>query len=606
MRRGKELPEGTRRRSAAGYAGWHGRRAANDMNDLATRKADAVPPGVWKRGKGKGRRIIKGRQTDPSALAEVRELLGARPRRRDLLIEFLHLVQDRYGHISAAHLRALAEELNIPQAEAYEVASFYAHFDLVREGDSPPPPLTIRVCDSLSCELAGAQQLMKELQSRLPPGKARVVRAPCMGRCDAAPAVEVGHNHIDRADTDAVAAAAAAGDTRPRIPDCQRFAAYRAGGGYRTLEALRSGQGRSADELQQEILDSGLRGMGGAGFPSGRKWSFVRAEDGPRHLAVNGDEGEPGTFKDRYFLEREPHMFLEGMLIAAWAVEAETCFVYIRDEYPAALSILADEIAELERAGIAAEGRIDLRRGAGAYICGEESAMIESIEGKRGLPRHRPPYVAQVGVFNRPTLVHNVETLYWVARIAREGADVFGGRGANGRKGMRSYSVSGRVKRPGVVIAPAGLTIRELIDDHCGGMLDGHEFKAYQPGGPSSGLLPASMDDIPLDFGTLQPHGSFIGSAAVVVLSDRDSARAAALNMLKFFEDESCGQCTPCRVGCEKAVKLMSEDAWDAELLEDLCQAMADASICGLGQAAPNPIRLTIKHFPDEISRADP
>ena len=363
---------------------------------------------------------------------------------------------------------------------------------------------------------------------------------------------------------------------------------------------------KTRDELQREMLDSGLRGMGGAGFPSGRKWKFVRDGRAPRYLAVNGDEGEPGTFKDRYFLEREPHMFLEGMLVAAWAVEAEKCFVYIRDEYPAALEILAREISELKRAGIAANGCIELRRGAGAYICGEESAMIESIEGKRGLPRHRPPYVAQVGVFNRPTLVHNVETLYWVGRIAREGGDVFGAFGVNGRRGMRSYSVSGRVKRPGVVIAPAGLTVRELIDDHCGGMLEGHEFKAYQPGGPSSGLLPAELGDIPLDFDTLQPHGTFIGSAAVVVLSDKDSVRAAALNMLRFFEDESCGQCTPCRVGCEKAVKLMSEDEWNTDLLEDLCQAMADASICGLGQAAPNPIRLAIKHFPREISKADP
>lgn len=563
-------------------------------------------PGIWKKGKGKGRKTTKGRQLRPDALKQLRTLLGDRPRRRDLLIEFLHLIQDEFGHISAAHMRALAEEMNIPQAEVYEVASFYAHFDLVGEGEAPPPPLTVRVCDSLSCELAGALELKSALEKALPPERIRVVRAPCMGRCDTAPVAELGHRHIDFATAGDIEAAAAKGDVHPLIPDYQSFYEYREGGGYAELEALRSGLSKTRDELQREVLDSGLRGMGGAGFPSGRKWTFVRDGKAPRYLAVNGDEGEPGTFKDRYFLEREPHMFLEGMLVAAWAVEAEKCFVYIRDEYPAALEILAREISELEQAGIIAKDGIELRRGAGAYICGEESAMIESIEGKRGLPRHRPPYVAQVGVFNRPTLVHNVETLYWVGRIAREGGDVFGAFGANGRKGMRSYSVSGRVKKPGVVVAPAGLTVRELIDDHCGGMLDGHEFKAYQPGGPSSGLLPAELGDVPLDFDTLQSHGTFIGSAAVVVLSDKDSVRAAALNMLRFFEDESCGQCTPCRVGCEKAVKLMSEDEWNTDLLEDLCQAMADASICGLGQAAPNPIRLAIKHFPHEISKADP
>ena len=575
------------------------------MNEHS-KDTNVANPGIWKKGKGKGRRTTKGRQLRPDALRQVRTLLGERPRRRDLLIEFLHLIQDEFGHIGAAHMRALAEEMNIPQAEVFEVASFYAHFDLVGEGEAPPPPLTVRVCDSLSCELAGAHELKKALEKGLPAERIRVVRAPCMGRCDTAPVAELGHRHIDFATAGDIEAAAANGDVHPLIPEYQGFSEYREGGGYAELEALRSGLSKTRDELQREMLDSGLRGMGGAGFPSGRKWTFVRDGKAPRYLAVNGDEGEPGTFKDRYFLEREPHMFLEGMLVAAWAVEAEKCFVYIRDEYPAALEILAREISELERAGIAANGCIELRRGAGAYICGEESAMIESIEGKRGLPRHRPPYVAQIGVFNRPTLVHNVETLYWVGRIAREGGDVFGAFGVNGRRGMRSYSVSGRVKRPGVVIAPAGLTVRDLIDDHCGGMLDGHEFKAYQPGGPSSGLLPAELGDIPLDFDTLQPHGTFIGSAAVVVLSDKDSVRAAALNMLRFFEDESCGQCTPCRVGCEKAVKLMSEDEWNTDLLEDLCQAMADASICGLGQAAPNPIRLAIKHFPREISKADP
>ena len=554
--------------------------------------------GVWKSGKGKGRKTPKGRQLDDQAWEEVRALLGDSPRRRDLLIEYLHLVQDKYGCLSAAHLRALAEELRVGQAEVYEVATFYAHFDVVKEGETPPPALTIRVCDSLSCELAGAEQLQKALEDGLDASEVRVVRAPCMGRCDTAPVLELGHNHIDHATVEKVEAAIAAKDTHVHLPQYQDFAAYSAEGGYEKLAELR--KSGDAGAVQDSLLASGLRGLGGAGFPSGRKWSFVRAENGPRYLAVNGDEGEPGTFKDRYYLERTPHLFLEGMLIAAWAVEAETCFIYMRDEYPAVLEILRREIRALEDAGIVAPGYIDLRRGAGAYICGEESAMIESIEGKRGIPRHRPPFVAQVGVFNRPTLVHNVETLLWVARVLREGAEVLSGVEKNGRKGLRSYSVSGRVKKPGVHLLAAGSTISDVIEAS-GGMLDGHTFKAYQPGGPSSGLLPASMNDIPLDFDTLQPHGTFIGSAAVVVLSDQDSARDAALNMLRFFEDESCGQCTPCRVGCEKAVKLMQSEHWDQNLLEELCTAMGDASICGLGQAAPNPIRLTIKHFPDEI-----
>lgn len=554
---------------------------------------------VWKSGRGKGRPTPKGRQLDDTALAEVRALLGDRPRRRDLLIEHLHLIQDSYGHLSAAHLRALAEEMQLAQAEVYEVATFYAHFDVVKEGEQAPPPLTIRVCDSLSCELAGAQTLMAELKAGLDGAQVRVVRAPCMGRCDTAPTLEIGHNHIDHATAGKVESAIADDDTHPHIPDYEGLDAYRAGSGYEKLASLHAGS-QTPDEVQDTVLSSGLRGLGGAGFPSGRKWSFVRAEDGPRYLAVNGDEGEPGTFKDRYYLERTPHLFLEGMLIAAWAVEAQTCFIYMRDEYPAVLEILRREIAALEQAGIVAPGYIDLRRGAGAYICGEESAMIESIEGKRGLPRHRPPFVAQVGVFDRPTLVHNIETLHWVARVCREGPEILSGVEKNGRTGLRSYSVSGRVKSPGVLLLPAGSTILDIIEA-AGGMLDGHVFKAYQPGGPSSGLLPASLNDVPLDFDTLQPHDTFIGSAAVVVLSDQDSAKAAALNMLRFFEDESCGQCTPCRVGCEKAVKLMQADRWDQGLLEELCQAMADASICGLGQAAPNPIRLTMKHFPQEV-----
>ena len=555
--------------------------------------------GVWKKkGTGKSRRTPKGRQVDDTALSQVQALLGDSPRRRDLLIEFLHLIQDAYGHLSAAHVRALAEEMRVAQAEIYEVATFYAHFDLVGDGEAPPPALTIRVCDSLSCELAGAEQLRTALESGLDASQVRVLRAPCMGRCDTAPTLELGHNHIDHATLEKVEAAIAAKDTHPRIPEYETFESYREEGGYAQLTALRDGG--NWETVQEQVLASGLRGLGGAGFPSGKKWGFVRANDGPRYLAVNGDEGEPGTFKDRYYLERRPHLFLEGMLIAAWAVEAETCFIYLRDEYPAAREILTREIAALEAAGLVAPGYIDLRRGAGAYICGEESAMIESIEGKRGLPRHRPPFVAQVGIFNRPTLVHNIETLYWVARIVREGPEALSSVEHNGRKGLRSYSVSGSVKAPGVYELPAGSTILDIIAA-AGGMLDGHTFKAYQPGGPSSGLLPASLADVPLDFDTLQPLGTFIGSAAVVVLSDQDSARDAALNMLKFFEDESCGQCTPCRTGCEKAVKLMQAERWDQPLLEDLCQVMGDASICGLGQAAPNPIRLVMKHFGEEI-----
>ena len=554
--------------------------------------------GVWKSGKGKGRHTPKGRQLDDAAWTDVQALLGDRPRRRDLLIEFLHLIQDAYGCLSAAHLRALAEEMRLSQAEVYEVATFYAHFDVVKEGEVPPPALTIRVCDSLSCELAGAQQLKAALEDGLDAAEVRVMRAPCMGRCDTAPVLELGHHHIDHATVARVEAAIAAGQTRAHVPAYQDYAAYVADGGYKELAALRDRGDWEA--VQDKVLASGLRGLGGAGFPSGKKWGFVRGNAGLRYLAVNGDEGEPGTFKDRYYLERTPHLFLEGMLIAAWAVEAETCFIYMRDEYPAVLEILAIEIKALEDAGLVAEGYIDLRRGAGAYICGEESAMIESIEGKRGLPRHRPPFVAQVGVFGRPTLVQNVETLLWVARVCREGPEVLNTTEKNGRVGLRSYSVSGRVAEPGVYLLPAGSTITDVIEA-AGGMADGHIFKAYQPGGPSSGLLPASIDDVPLDFDTLQPLGTFIGSAAVVVLSDQDQARDAALNMLRFFEDESCGQCTPCRVGCEKAVKLMQADTWDQPLLDDLCTAMADASICGLGQAAPNPIKLVMQHFKDEI-----
>ena len=555
--------------------------------------------GIWKNGSGKGRKTPKGRQYDDNAVKEVEELLGNLELRSDLLIEHLHRVQDKFGHLSMRHLRALAELLKMSMAEVYEVATFYAHFDVVREDEKAPPALTIRVCDSLSCELAGSKELKAALEDGFDVNQVRVLRAPCMGRCDTAPTLEVGHNHIDYATVEKVQAAISSGDTNVKIPGHETLKTYMKKGGYSKLKSLeKSGNWQ---EVQETVLSAGLRGLGGAGFPSGKKWEFVRANSGPRYLAVNGDEGEPGTFKDRYYLERSPHLFLEGMLIAAWAVEAEKVFIYMRDEYPAVLKILRTEISALEKEKIVSPGYIDLRRGAGAYICGEESAMIESIEGKRGIPRHRPPFVAQVGIFNRPTLVHNVETLYWIARICREGPEILNSVEKNGRTGLRSYSVSGRVNNPGVHVLPAGSTITDIIEA-AGGMRKGHKFKAYQPGGPSSGILPASMDDIPLDFDTLQPHGSFIGSAAVVVLSDHDRARDAALNMLRFFEDESCGQCTPCRVGCEKAVKLMQAEVWDADLLNELGDTMVDASICGLGQAASNPIKLTIKHFPDEVS----
>ena len=554
--------------------------------------------GVWKSAKGKGRRTPKGRQFEDEALSEVKSLLANRPRQKDLLIEFLHLIQDKYGYLSAQHLCALAEELKLSMAEVYEVASFYAHFDIVKEDETPPPKLTIRVCDSLSCELAGAQRLREELQNGLDPNEVRVLRAPCMGRCDTAPTLEIGHNHIDFASPGKVKAAISAQHFHCSIPKYEGFQDYFSNGGYQTLLDLRL-EG-DWEDIQNKILDSGLRGLGGAGFPSGKKWGFVRMNEGSRFIAVNGDEGEPGTFKDRFYLERTPHLFLEGMLIAAWAIEAEKAYIYMRDEYPAVLEILRREINALEQAGIVEPNYIELRRGAGAYICGEESAMIESIEGKRGLPRHRPPFVAQVGLFGRPTLVHNVETLHWIARICREGPEILNSVEKNGRKGLRTYSVSGRVQNPGIFLLPAGSTIIDIIDA-AGGMKEGHIFKAYQPGGPSSGLLPAELNDVPMDFDTLQPYDTFIGSAAVVVLSDKDSARGAALNMLKFFEDESCGQCTPCRVGCEKAVKLMENEEWDTELLEEVCNTMVDASICGLGQAAPNAIKSTIKYFNDEI-----
>ncbi len=554
-------------------------------------------------GKGKGRHHPKGRQVDDQALSDVRDLLGDQPRDRDLLIEFLHLVQDRYGHLSAAHLAALAHEMRLAQTEVFEVATFYAHFDIVKEGEEAPPAVTVRVCDSLTCEMMGAKTLMETLGAKLDPKTIRVLRAPCMGRCDCAPVAEIGHRHVDHANPDKIQETIDAGDDAPIIPDYQSFERYVAQGGYDQLGACRDGK-LVVEQVMETLGEAGLRGLGGAGFPSNRKWQFVRAEAGPRFLAINGDEGEPGTFKDRHYLEREPHRFLEGALIAAWAIEAERTYIYMRDEYPAVLKILRDEIGKLEASGIVKPGDLILRRGAGAYICGEETAMLESIEGKRGLPRHRPPYAAQVGLFGRPTLIHNVETVLWIPTILAKGAAWFADQGQGNAKGLRSYSVSGRVKEPGVKLAPAGITAQALIDDYCGGMAAGHRFKGYLPGGASGGILPASMADIPLDFGpALDKHGCFVGSHAVIVLSDADPISNVAINLLKFFEDESCGQCTPCRVGCEKAIKLMSENNWDQPLLQELAKAMSDASICGLGQAAPNPLRSVMTFFVDEIDK---
>ncbi|WP_448191477.1 NAD(P)H-dependent oxidoreductase subunit E [Azospirillum sp. sgz301742] len=557
----------------------------------------SVHPGSGRR---KTRAQPKGRQVDPAALAEVQELLGTRSRQRDLLIEHLHLLQDTFHCLHARHLAALAHEMRLAMAEVYEVATFYAHFDIVMDGEEAPPPVTVRVCDSLSCCMAGGETLLHDLPAALGPD-VRVVRAPCMGACHSAPAVAIGHALHENATVESVATAVAAGDTHPHIPSGIGIDEYRQGGGYALLTECLEGR-REVESILHGLEGANLRGLGGAGFPAGRKWRFVRHEPGPRLMAVNGDEGEPGTFKDRFHLETDPHRFLEGMLIGAWVIEATDIYIYLRDEYPQCREILKREIAAVEAAGLAPHTRIHLRRGAGAYICGEESAMLESIEGKRGLPRHKPPFPSVVGLFGRPTLINNVETLYWIRDILEKGAEWWGSFGSNGCSGLRSFSVSGRVRSPGVKLAPAGITIRQLIDEHCGGMADGHRFKGYLPGGASGGILPASMDDIPLDFGALEPHGCFIGSAAVVVLSDQDDLRQVVLNLLAFFEDESCGQCTPCRVGTEKAVKLIRQPVWDEPLLNELAAVMGSASICGLGQAAMNPLKSALKHFRDDLN----
>jgi formate dehydrogenase beta subunit len=561
--------------------------------------ATVIPIAEVGRTKRKARAQPKGRAVDAQALAEVQALLGDSPRRRDLLIECLHRIQDTFGHITAAHIVALAQEMKLAMTEVYEVATFYHHFDVVKEGETAPPALTVRVCETLSCAMAGSGELLRDLQQGLG-SRVRVVPAPCIGRCDGAPAATVGRHAIDRATVETIEAAVKVNAVQAAVADYVAYADYRKAGGYHLLADCVAGR-RSADEVIATLESSSLRGLGGAGFPAGRKWKIVRAEPAPRLMAVNIDEGEPGTFKDRVYLERDPHRFLEGMLIAAWAVGIDAIYVYLRDEYAGCREILARELAALAAAPPCPLPTIELRRGAGAYICGEESAMIESIEGKRGMPRLRPPYVAQVGLFGRPTLEHNMETLYWVRDILEKGAEWFSGHGRRGRKGLRSFSVSGRVNKPGVHLAPAGITVRELIDEYAGGMLPGHELYAYLPGGASGGILPASLADIPLDFDTLQPYDCFIGSAAVIILSQHDRARDAALNMMQFFSDESCGQCTPCRVGTEKAVGLLRQPTWDTALLEQLSQTMADASICGLGQAAPNPIRCVVKHFPHEI-----
>ena len=573
-------------------------RASTDTSSPATRKTPNA-----KRSRVRG--TPKGRTVDPQARDDVSALLGDAPRRRDLLIEYLHRIQDRFGCLSAGHLVALAAEMKMAMAEVYEVATFYHHFDVVKDGDAAPPRITVRVCDSIACHLAGSGALLNALPGLLGAG-VRVLHAPCVGRCETAPVAVVGQNPVLHASAERVEALVRNGAVTHDMSDPVvtpahlDYTAYRAAGGYALAASCVNGERTAADAIAL-MEDSGLRGLGGAGFPAGRKWKIVAEEPAPRLMAINIDEGEPGTFKDRYYLERDPHRFLEGAIVAAWAVGIDAVYVYLRDEYHGCRAILERELAALEADPPCALPEFHLRRGAGAYICGEESAMIESIEGRRGEPRLRPPYVAQVGLFGRPTLEHNMETLHWVRDIIEKGPAWFAGHGRHGRKGLRSFSVSGRVKRPGVHVAPAGITLQELIDEFCGGMLDGHTLYGYLPGGASGGILPASMANVPLDFDTLTPYGCFIGSAAVVVLSDKDTAAAAARNDMKFFADESCGQCTPCRVGTEKALDLMHQRKWDQPLLQELSQAMVDASICGLGQAAPNPVLSVLKYFPQEV-----
>ena len=541
----------------------------------------------------------KGRELNDTELAQISDLFAQESLQNDRLIEYLHKIQDQFGHLSAHHLAALAHLLKLAMVEVFEVASFYAHFDIVMDGEQAPPALTVRVCDSLTCCLFGADELLANL-SKAASDDVRFVRAPCIGRCAAAPAALVGRNALENATVESIQNAISNQQIQPDRLDYPSLADYQSRGGYQHLQNFRDGS-ITADEIIAKLEASGLRGLGGAGFPSSMKWKFVRSQPGPRLMAVNGDEGEPGTFKDRHYLEAEPHRFLEGTLIGAHAVEADRVYIYLRDEYPHLHDVLNREIAVLEASGLITKGYLEMRRGAGAYICGEETAMLESIEGKRGYPRQKPPFPTQVGLFDRPTLIHNVETLYWIPLILSHPPEWLPSHGRNGRKGLRSFSISGRVKNPGVIFAPAGISVRELIDEFCGGMAEGHRFKGYLPGGASGGILPASMDNIPLDFGTLEQHGCFIGSAAVVVLSDQDDMRMVVQNLMRFFEDESCGQCTPCRVGTEKAVALLNQPEWDKPLLEDLAKVMRDASICGLGQAATNPLLSVLKHFPEDL-----
>jgi formate dehydrogenase len=543
----------------------------------------------------------KGRKTEDLALEEINRLIKHLPIQRDLLIEYLHLIQDKFGEIRKKHLAALSELLKIPFAESYEVATFYAHFDVIEDDEPSIQDVTIRVCDSLTCELFGSEKLIKDLSENLDKKKVRVLRAPCMGLCDKAPACEVGHKHVEKSDLEKVKQVISNKDFHPTVIKGKSLENYIKEGGYKILKKCYSSK-LSVENVIEELNNSGLKGMGGAGFPSGQKWKFVRMETGPRLMTINGDEGEPGTFKDKLYLEQNIHKFFEGMLIAAWAVDAKEIYIYMRDEYPGIRLNMIEELNKLKNKNIVdSETKIYIRRGAGAYICGEESAMIESIEGKRGLPRHKPPFVSKVGLFGKPTLNHNIETVFWVPDILEKGHEWFSNQGKKGHKGPHSYSVSGRVKNPGVKLAPAGITMNELLNEYCGGMLDGHKFLGYLPGGASGGILPATMANIPLDFGTLEKHGCFIGSGAIIIFSDKDDVKKVALNLLKFFNDESCGQCTPCRVGTEKAVKLMEKNNWDKELLKELVQAMSDASICGLGQAAGNPITCTLNFFKDHV-----
>jgi len=555
-----------------------------------------IRPGSKK--KRKGRFFERGRQLDTQAKIDISSLLENKPRQKDLLIEHLHLIQDKYTYISAAHLLALANELGLSQAEAYEVATFYHHFDVVKENQSPPPPLTVRVCNSLSCCMAGSEKVLTELKEQTN-NNVRITSAPCMGLCDQAPAAAIGKNYAGNVSAQSILQDIKSEQVNPIVPNYQRYEQYKSSGGYSALQAITE-QTLSIENTLNTLEESNLQGLGGAGFPTAKKLRIVRSEPSPRYFCVNADEGEPGTFKDRHYLTTAPHQFLEGMLIAAHIIDAKKIYIYLRDEYAAIYLILQLEIQQLIEHNIISERFIEIRRGAGAYICGEESAMIESIEGKRGIPRQRPPYVAQQGLFGRPTLVQNVETLYWIPSILKKGAEWFKNQGVNGSSGLRSFSVSGRVKKPGIILAPAGSTVNTLIE-LAGGIVSGHTFKAYLPGGASGGILPASLGHLPLDFGSLTEHGCFVGSHAIIILSDQDSIKSTSQNLLKFFQDESCGQCTPCRVGCEKASALLSAQHWDKPLLTELCTVMADASICGLGQAAPNPIISSIKYFADEV-----